>query len=179
MRAWLKLLDPRTRIDDAAQAGVAARIGAVAIFASAPSSLLSLVFRNLSPEAMVATVELTASTPEERQILEAMTAMTPQLIGLMVVVTILSSGVLGALQWRYRTWIIPAICLLWTGYDALMVPLEWTDEVVSLVRNDSPLWLTVFEIAVLPVGIAMFWAAFRGGRWLERHRREQEAPQTV
>ncbi len=86
---------------------------------------------------------------------------------------------LGALQWRYRTWIIPAICLLWTGYDALMVPLEWTDEVVSLVRNDSPLWLTVFEIAVLPVGIAMFWAAFRGGRWLERHRREQEAPQTV
>lgn len=175
MQAWLELLDPRTRIQSVEQADMATRIGAVAIFASIPVSLLSLMFRDLSPEVLAATVDLAASTPEERQVLQAMAAMTPQLMGFTAVASTLFGGVLGAVQWRYRTWIIPAISLLWTGYTALMVPLEWTDEIVALVRTNSPVWLTVFEVAVLPVEMAMFWAAFRGGRWLERNRLKQDA----
>ena len=49
--------------------------------------------------------------------------------------------------------------------------MNWSDPMVEAVRQQRPVWLVGLEIGVLPPGFAMFWAAFRGGRWLVRARR--------
>lgn len=176
MRRWLELLDPRARIETEAQALAALRLGDIALVASAPLSVLSAVFTKLPPD-LIANAALTPITsPEEQQVVDAMAAVMPQFMLAGAVVGALITFGLAALQWRYRTWIIPGLCLLLVGYSLVMLPFAWSNEMAAAVRELRPIWLTALDWITLVAGAAMFWAAFRGGRWLERARRGAQAP---
>lgn len=172
VKLWLRAANPFTPPRGMAEAQRAARTGAVALGIGVVQSivgLLSMPKTEALTEALAAQQRGQDISEQQLAIQDAMMGIMPMFMLLTMIVFAVIYVVLAVVQWRRVTWVIPTIMLafmaysLLGGFGALLrigTSIEYEFDFVSAL-----MWL------VNLVTIAMYVAAFRGGRMFEKLKR--------
>jgi len=166
----LSVLNPFKPLLTEQEASTAARAGAVGAFLSVASSVQGLVEVYLTRDKMFAAMAgVPKPSAKAGQVSEAMmdtiqTGVFGFALGMVALIGAVYL-VFGIIQWRRRTMLIPLIMFLFSAYGVLMGVLGLLMPHAAMA---TPVWRTVLALALEIVLLALFWAGFRGGRYLRR-----------
>ncbi|WP_419319875.1 hypothetical protein ACN2C7_03480 [Caulobacter sp. ErkDOM-E] len=166
----LSVLSPFKPLLTEQEASTAARAGAVGAFLSVASAVQGLVELYLTRDKMfVAMAGVPKPPAKDSQISAAMmdtiqTGVFGFALGMVALVGV-AYLVFGVIQWRRRTMLIPLIMFLFSAYSVLMSVLGLFTPHAAMA---TPVWRTVLELALEIVLLTLFWAGYRGGRYLRR-----------
>ena len=168
----LRLLNPLRPLASLEEAGIAARAGAVGAFVSVASSVRGLVEFYLSRDKMLAAMGAASGLHDGQMSKSAVGAIQTGMLGFatgMIVLTGLIYLIFGLIQWRRRTKLIPLVMLLFSAYGVLMILLGLlAPRTLMQAELEGPWWSTALSVALEILILAMFWAGYRGGRYLQR-----------
>lgn len=172
VKLWLHAANPFTSPRGMAEAQRAARVGAVALGIGLVQlfvGLLSMPKTEALAQVLAAQQKGQVMTAQQVAIQDAIVGMLPVFMLVTTLVLAVVYVVLAVVQWRRMTWVIPTIMLafiaygLLSGFGALLKigsSIEFEFAFVSAL-----MWLV--NLAT----IAMYVAAFRGGRMFEKLKR--------
>jgi len=183
---YLRLLNPFTPITNEADARAAARAGAVGLFLTAAWSVIALfVFDTMSLMRSAMTAGMTSGYRGDPAAEKFAEAFVPMMVNFALGTTIffvIGYVILGVVQWKKQTSIIPLLLLLWTA-------VSWLMALTALLPNPALAGVTV---PAIPVGqqivghgltvltLLLYIAGFRGGSFLQRlERPAQESASSV
>lgn len=174
MLKHLRLLNPFVRISTVAEARTAARAGAVgaylgAVQAGAGAVLLALTSSSVA-DAMRKGMIATMPTDVEADSVVMAMKMVP---GLVVAMTVMSAAVaiacavLGAIQWRKLTRLIPLLLLLFTIFGlASALNTRVTTPPEAIPDTGIPIWYGALNWALSIAEVLLLIVGFRGGNVL-------------
>ena len=171
VKLWLRAANPFTPPRGMIEAQRAARVGAVALGMGVLQLLVGLLSMPKAADLTRVLLEKQGQAVTETQLAlqEAIVGMMPMATLVFTLVFAVGYVVLAVVQWRRLTWVIPAIMLAFIGYGILSgfgallqfgAVIEW-----EFAYSSALMWL------VNLVTIALYAAAFRGGRMLEKLKR--------
>lgn len=171
VKLWLRAANPFTPPLAMVEAQRAARVGAVALAIGVVQLVVGLL--NMPKAADLTRVLLEkqgqAVTGTQLAIQDAIVGMIPMVTIVSTLVFAVVYVILAVVQWRRMTWVIPGIMLAFMGYGMLSgfgallqfgASIKWEFAYFSAL-----MWLVNLAL------IAMYVAAFRGGRMLEKLKR--------
>ncbi|MNQ99615.1 hypothetical protein D3C85_1153580 [compost metagenome] len=172
VKLWLRAANPFMPPRGMVEAQRAARVGAVALGISVVQVLAAVP---LMPARMAQVIKMMAQGTDIPAGNQAFTeaiivAMTPMMMIGALAFSIFYL-VLAVVQWRKMTWVIPAVMLAFVGYGLLSA----LGGFVMLGGGMAKLYSGVTVVRwIINLGIiAMYVAAFRGGRAFEKLKRAQ------
>lgn len=172
MKLWLRAANPFTLPRGMIEAQRAARVGAVALGIGVDQLFVGL-FTMPKAEALAQVLAAQqhgqAMSEQQLAIQDAIVGMMPAFTFVIMLVFSVVYVVLAVVQWRRMTWVIPTIMLAFMGYGIL-------SGLGALLKSGS---LIEFEFAFVSAlmwlvnlaTIAIYVAAFRGGRMLDQLKR--------
>lgn len=180
----LRLLDPRVKIADEAEAVQAARLGAVGCFVYAAALIISTtVFLdgNAMREAMRA--GMLSAPHQDPEVAAAATAMIetmmPTMLGMIAAfcaIFAVGAVVCGIVQWKKLTRLIPLFLLLLSVYGLLSVAMASLGRLSGqMMTIELPLWRNILTVGSCAVVLALSIVSFRGGSYLYRLRNQTTA----
>jgi hypothetical protein len=178
---YLRVINPTTPLVNTADATTAARAGAIGAFLMAASGAMAGLIMIFTAESYAAQLRQVAETmygqgSETARASAAM--MTPALVYMSAAMSLLFAvgiAVLGVVQWRKLTKLIPLILGLFTLYGLLMLGLGKVNGNPAAAQMQIPLWREVLAVVVNIVAIACFYAGFRGANWLGKQAKVDRA----
>jgi len=177
----LRLLNPLAPIKTPNEARTAARIGAVGLFVQAGAAVQGAIMSFVTMDALVADMREAMSAqnlpPESAAIANAMVgpSMIYGLIGFSLFLALVSL-ILGFIQWRKLTKLIPLLLFLLMAYGFLSeLKLLFTHPVGMIV---VPIWQRALGWTVSVAVLVMLWAGFRGGDRLRKLKAIESTPPT-
>ncbi|KRA64686.1 hypothetical protein ASD79_19755 [Caulobacter sp. Root655] len=178
---YLRVINPTTPLDNVADATTAARAGALGAFLLAASGAIGGLIVIFTAESYAAKLRHVAEAMygQGSEIARASAVMmTPALVYMSAAMSLLFAlgiAVLGVVQWRKLTRLIPLILGLLTLYGLLMLGLGKINGNPTVADMQIPLWREVLSVVVNLVAIALFYAGFRGGNWLSKQAKADRA----
>ena len=172
VKLWLRAANPFTPPRGMAEAQRAARVGAVALGIGVVQlfvGLLAMPKTEALAQVLAAQQKGQVMTAQQVAIQDAIVGMMPMFTLAITLVFSVVYVVLAVAQWRRMTWVIPTIMLAFMAYGVL-------GGVGALLKIGSSIELEFAFVRALMwlvnlATIAMYVAAFRGGRMFEKLKR--------
>ena len=178
MSAFLRAINPMMPIESNGQARTAAQAGALgsylmAAYAAVVALIMALTAKSYASNLRAFTEVLYGPGSQAAQLSAPMVS-SAMVLGLAAWMLICALGlaVIGLVQWRKLTMLIPLILGLITLYGVLMFTLSKISGNALAPRMPVPLWREILWLVVNIAEIVLFWAGFRGGQRLRALRRE-------
>jgi hypothetical protein len=166
------VINPTTPLANTADATTAARAGAIGAFLMAAHGAFAALIIIFTADSYVANLRRVSDTmygqdSEAARMSAAM--MSPTMVYMMMGWSLLFAvgiAVIGIVQWRKLTKLIPLILGLFTLYSLLMFGLGKINANPVAAQMQIPLWREILSVVVNIAEIALFYAGFRGASWL-------------
>lgn len=172
VKLWLRAANPFTPPRGMIEAQRAARVGTIALGIGVGQLFVGL-FTMPKAEALT---QMLAVQQQGEALSEQQLAIQGAIVGMMPVFTFVAMlvfsvvyVVLAVVQWRRMTWVIPTIMLAFMGYGILS-GFGALLKIGSLIEFEFAFVSALMWLVNLAT-IAMYVAAFRGGRVLEKLKR--------
>ncbi len=174
MLKWLRMLNPRTAIETQDQAERAARVGAIGIFLFAGWSVVE-AFQILLMADQMSAAWAAVMTPAEREAVGTAMSFLPYITAVATALLAMVCMVVGLVQWRTMTSLIPLLFLLWVAASLVMSLTDAVgDERAAAIQAMIPVWRIALNALVSLLLAAMFLTGFRGGSRLAQLGRQAE-----
>ncbi|WP_165185194.1 hypothetical protein [Caulobacter soli] len=180
MIGFLHAINPAKPINTEEDARGAARAGAWGAFLMATPGAIGALCLLFTIDSYLARTRaaMIATYGADDPVREKMLLMlTPQFVYLTAgasLVFALIIGILGVVQWKKPSLTVPLILGLFTAYGLVMLSLNLANHEVMTAATKAmaaPMWRNVLAGVVDVMCLVLFWAGFRGGKWLDDLRR--------